>query len=101
MIDSGVTFNLGDILLAYDFISRDQLREALAIQRRSTPYKRLGQILVSKGYATREQIRACLAKQQKFSNCTATTQETAVLANYAAERLIEDENVDPAQLPSF
>jgi hypothetical protein len=100
-MNCGVVFNLGDIMRAYGMISRDQLEEALEEQKQSTPHKRLGQILVSKGYATRDQIRECLAKQEKFSTCSANTHETAVLANYAAARFIEDEGVDPAQLPSL
>jgi type IV pilus assembly protein PilB len=52
---------LGDLLVAAGVITKEQLHEALAVQR--TRRRRLGRVLVEMGMATEEQIVSALAVQ--------------------------------------
>jgi hypothetical protein len=50
---------LGDNLMAKGLISREQLEQALAEQKK-TPDIRLGEILVKLGFVTKEQVESSL-----------------------------------------
>ncbi|MBU3914194.1 type II secretion system protein GspE, partial [bacterium] len=50
---------LGDILLNLEYVSNEQLAEALKIQEEN----RLGNILIRKKYITKEQLREVLDRQ--------------------------------------
>jgi len=52
---------LGELLLNYEIIDRDQLSEALGIQKKTK--KKLGEVLVEKGFVTERQIIEVLAQQ--------------------------------------
>jgi len=55
---------LGDVLVERDLLTREQLEEVLAAQRRLTgrDRKRLGQLLVEMGYLTERQVAQALAE---------------------------------------
>ena len=55
---------LGDVLVERDLITREQLGEALEVQRRQTGKnrKRLGQVIVEMGFLTERQIAEALAE---------------------------------------
>ncbi|MCL6537436.1 MAG: Flp pilus assembly complex ATPase component TadA [Acidothermus sp.] len=55
---------LGDVLIERDLLTREQLEEVLAAQRRLTgkDRKRLGQLLVEMGYLTERQVAQALAE---------------------------------------
>lgn len=54
---------LGDILSADGVISREQLDEALEVQKSTGHQKHLGELLVELGFATREQVNVALANK--------------------------------------
>jgi type IV pilus assembly protein PilB len=53
--------HLGDLLLAQNIITKEQLNEALLFQRHQHPGRRIGEILVQKGAATADEIYSTLA----------------------------------------
>ena len=55
---------LGEILMAQGRLTREQLEEALQVQRREGRRRLLGQILVSRGYVSAAAVKAALAKQR-------------------------------------
>lgn len=59
----GKTFRLGEVLLAENLITADQLNEALAVQRAQGG--RIGNVLVSLGYVSQLQIESVLARTHK------------------------------------
>ncbi|MBC7364407.1 MAG: phage adsorption protein NrfB [Candidatus Aminicenantes bacterium] len=58
---------IGDLLLSRHLITVKQLEEAVKIQQKSRPKKRLGQILIDLGYITEEDLAASLAIQRKWT----------------------------------
>lgn len=54
---------LGDILVANQVITKDQLKSALAEQAKSAVKERLGEVLVRLKLATAEQVRDALLRQ--------------------------------------
>ena len=54
--------SLGNILVELGFISKEQLQEAIAVQRTRVP--EIGGILVELGFITQEQLEEALLKQR-------------------------------------
>lgn len=77
--------SLEGILVSLDYISPDQLRKALAIQRQQSP---LGEILVEMGAITQEQLKEALMLQ-KISRGEATDIEAACLYRLQRKRLVK------------
>ena len=53
---------IGDLLVQNGYITDDQLKEALGIQKQSGG-KRIGQVLIEIGYVTEEQMLSALANR--------------------------------------
>lgn len=58
---------IGDLLLSRHLITVKQLEQAVKIQQKSRPKKKLGQILLELGYITEEELAAALATQRRWS----------------------------------
>lgn len=56
-----VTKKIGELLVERGFITKEQLEEALEIQKNNK--KLLGEILIEHGYASEEQVMICLTTQ--------------------------------------
>ncbi|ADN08495.1 GspE/PulE family protein [Sulfurimonas autotrophica] len=54
---------LGDILIKNDFITKDQLNEALKKQKELNYTKKLGEIFIAEGYVTQRDLLKTLSKQ--------------------------------------
>lgn len=57
--------SLGSLLLAYGFITAEQLQTAVDYQHDHAS-QRLGEIVVALGFASEEAINTCLAKQRQL-----------------------------------
>ncbi|MBB6098919.1 type IV pilus assembly protein PilB [Deinobacterium chartae] len=55
---------LGEALVREGALGRDQLREALQVQRKAGKSKPLGEVLIELGYAPAEEVERALAKQR-------------------------------------
>ena len=55
---------LGEALIKQGVVGREQLREALQIQRKSGKSQPLGEVLVELGFANQEEVERALAKQR-------------------------------------
>ena len=53
---------IGDLMVSAGYITEDQLKEALGIQKQSEG-KRIGQVLIEMGYVTEEQMLSALANR--------------------------------------
>ena len=53
---------IGDLMVSAGYITDDQLKEALGIQKQSEG-KRIGQVLIEMGYVTEEQMLSALANR--------------------------------------
>ena len=53
---------LGELLIANEYITPEQLNRALEIQKK-TPGKKIGEILVEQGYTTQRRVYKMLERQ--------------------------------------
>lgn len=60
-----IRIKLGDLLLQEGLIQKQQLEEALMVQKRQSVYKPLGEVCIELGFIARITLRDILAKHQK------------------------------------
>jgi hypothetical protein len=68
--DTSPNFRLGEILVASDYITREQLADALRKQKLS--HRKIGTILVEEGYVTKRQVSKGLKLQSMLAMATVT-----------------------------
>ncbi|MBI5208142.1 MAG: type II secretion system ATPase GspE [Candidatus Firestonebacteria bacterium] len=54
---------IGEILIHEGFLDKDKLKEALEIQKKEKPYRRIGEILIELGYVSQEDFLLSLGNQ--------------------------------------
>ena len=72
----------GDIAVGAGLVSRDQLEEALAIQRFSVDHVPLGRLLYDLGYICLANVTEVLAKQRAFKNTAGFTDSENYIETY-------------------
>jgi hypothetical protein len=78
---------LGTLLQVHCDISEQQLREALAMQRRN-PTLKLGDAVIACGHATPRQVSVALEKQRRIRHCErAGVCDAGELADWVADKL--------------
>ncbi|MBI5417369.1 type II secretion system ATPase GspE [Candidatus Poribacteria bacterium] len=60
---------IGEILIQENKLDLTKLKEALDIQKKEKPYRRIGEILISSGYVSEEIFLICLSKQLGIRFC--------------------------------
>ena len=83
---------LGELLLEKGVITKEQLEEALSLQRGRCKGKALGQILSESGFVGEEEIYGALAMQLgypyiKIRNCSIDKEVLSLIPQDAAEKL--------------
>lgn len=88
---------LGDILVAYGAINKEQLSEALAMQKKLG--QRLGDVLIDNGFITEEQLISSLQMQLGIDFADLTAMSIPIeLAKYVPRAIARSHSVVPVKL---